>query len=829
MPQNKGDDKNCFLYACEIAKNKPENNPGRITRQLKKDIQKYNVEGVNLPPAKDDIIKFEKLNGMKILALCSMTDGKHVEIYKECLNPDIMLMLMKNSEGQSHWCAIPGVSSLSRLTSSNISKSKSARFICTNCIHFTCRTHNKLKEHYKYCLENEAQITELPSKRDIIKFKNHSKTNKPPVSIYADFECFQPKINVEKGKSSELISKHIPSGVGIFVMSRYEEIFPSRFIGITAKDENDDIPKMFLQELIKIRDEFGAVSLCPIFMTNNDEINFKQATSCYMCKEAFSEEDWKVKDHDHHTGAYRGAMHNSCNLSIREQKFIPIFIHNLKGYDSHLFLNAFSELDEKPQVIPQNEEKYISFSLCQKKGIALRFLDTMGFFNNAKLSDLAGYLKDKPIMREVFGKNLAKDLDRKGVFLYEWFDCLEKLNQEEFPSYEVFRSVLNGLEEKTYIDVNGKEKKTLVGKNIEKEDYEYGKMIYKKYCEIFRNFHDLYMKTDVILLADVFEEFSNMCFGYFGLHPGNYYTVPGYAWDALLKYSKANLAPLVEEDMYIFLERGIRGGYSNIHKRYSKANHKYLPDYDESKVSKFLIYWDFNSMYTYAMTKALPYNKFKWATEKQIEEIEMLIKNEAYDEIPPCTLSVDVTHDVKNLAKENIFAMCPEVVEIDGVKKLCHNLNDKDDYVVHHRIFKKYLKQGMIVRKVNKVLLYNERPWMKSYIEFCVEERRKADLAGNEFLKEFWKPMCNAVFGKSMENVRNRINFKLVNSHEQLQKEINKPTFEEAYVYHNDLLAGVKFSKSSIMLDKPIYTGQCILDESKLMMYEFLYDYLFPK
>ena len=288
VPQNKGDDENCFLYACEIAKNKPENNPGRITRQLKKDIQKYNVEGINLPPSKDDIEKFEKNNNLKILALCAMTNGKHVEIYKDQIDPDIMIMLMKNPQGQSHWCAIPGVSSLSRLTSSNISKSKRARFICTNCIHFTCRTHNKLKEHYKYCLENEAQITELPSKRDIIKFKNHSKTNKPPVSIYADFECFQPKINVEKGKSSELISKHIPSGVGIFVMSRYEEIFPSRFIGITAKDENDDIPKMFLQELIKIRDEYGAVPSCEIFMTNNDEINFKQATSCYMCKEAFT-------------------------------------------------------------------------------------------------------------------------------------------------------------------------------------------------------------------------------------------------------------------------------------------------------------------------------------------------------------------------------------------------------------------------------------------------------------------------------------------------------------------------------------------------------------
>ena len=113
-PQNKGDDVNCFLYACQIAKEKPEKNPGRITRQLKKDIQKFNIEGVNLPPSKKDIIKFEKNNNLKIYAVCAMVEGKHLEIYKPCYNPDIMLMLMKNSKGQSHWCAIPCIASLSR-------------------------------------------------------------------------------------------------------------------------------------------------------------------------------------------------------------------------------------------------------------------------------------------------------------------------------------------------------------------------------------------------------------------------------------------------------------------------------------------------------------------------------------------------------------------------------------------------------------------------------------------------------------------------------------------------------------------------------------------
>ena len=157
-------------------------------------------------------------------------------------------MLMKNPEGESHWCAIPGVSSLSRLTSSNISKSKRARFICTNCIHFTCTTFNKLKAHEKYCHHYEAPVTKLPTKRYIIKFRNERKKIRPPVSIYADFECFQPKINGKNGKFSKLVSQHKPSGFGIYVRARYEDTFPSRYIFFTAKDEKDDVPREFINK-----------------------------------------------------------------------------------------------------------------------------------------------------------------------------------------------------------------------------------------------------------------------------------------------------------------------------------------------------------------------------------------------------------------------------------------------------------------------------------------------------------------------------------------------------------------------------------------------------
>ena len=135
----------------------------------------------------------------------------------------------------------------------------------------------------------------------------------------------------------------------------------------------------------------------------------------------------------------------------------------------------------------------------------------------------------------------------------------------------------------------------------------------------------------------------------------------------------------------------------------------------------------------------------------------------------------------------------------------------------------------MIVKKINRLVFYKEEAWMKGYIELCVEKRKKASEADNKFGKEFWKLMCNAVFGKSMENVRNRVNFKIVNDDPQLRKELNKPTLQDVKVYHPDLLVGVHLHKKAIRINKPIYTGQCVLDESKLMMYKFIYDYVIPK
>ena len=131
------------------------------------------------------------------------------------------------------------------------------------------------------------------------------------------------------------------------------------------------------------------------------------------------------------------------------------------------------------------------------------------------------------------------------------------------------------------------------------------------------DYHDLYLKTDVLLLADIFEKFINTCLEYYGLDPYHYFGSPGLSWDAMLEMTEIELELISDIDMHLFVERGMRGGISYIAKRHSRANNKY---YDDKKPSKYIMYLDANNLYGWAMSQYLPYSEFKWLNQKEIDK-----------------------------------------------------------------------------------------------------------------------------------------------------------------------------------------------------------------
>ena len=231
-----------------------------------------------------------------------------------------------------------------------------------------------------------------------------------------------------------------------------------------------------------------------------------------------------------------------------------------------------------------------------------------------------------------------------------------------------------------------------------------------------RDYHDLYLKTDVLLLADFFEKFRKMCLDSYGLDAAHYYSAPGIAWDAALKINKVKLELFDNEQMYTFMERSIRVGISQISKRFAKSNNKHCSNYDPLKPVSYLIYLYANNLYGWAMSQALPTGKLRWLTREEIGRLKITdLTDDAEDGY---MFEVDLEYPPELHIHHNDYPLAPERLVINETMlsplqstfpdhkkkpttKLALNLRSKTNYVACQRNLKFYLEQGMILKKIH--------------------------------------------------------------------------------------------------------------------------------
>ena len=358
-------------------------------------------------------------------------------------------------------------------------------------------------------------------------------------------------------------------------------------------------------------------------------------------------------------------------------------------------------------------------------------------------------------------------------------------------------------------------------------------------------YHDLYLKTYVLLLTDVFENFRDMCLSYYGLDPVYYYTLPNFAFDAMLKLTGIEIDLVYDQEMYEMIEAGLRGGMTQTTCKKVEANNKYMgSDYDKNKASSYVNYLDANNLYGLSMIQKLPYRSLKW--DDKITEDDII----NYDNgRTGYILEVDLEYPKELHDLHNDYPLAPEVMNvkanmlsekqveiyklINGSKepkdektnKLILNLNDKNKYVVHIRTLQFYLKHGLKLKKIHRAIKFEQKEILKPYIEFNTEKRKKAR---NDFDKDIFKLLNNAVFGKTMEDKRKHLDFEIVSDEKRLMKCVNNPSFKHSHII-NENLVGVEKQKPKLKLDKPIFFGMSILDLSKQHMYRFYYDVMKPK
>lgn len=866
----KNEDNECFKWCVARALNTVERDAERVSKILRLQADKLHWSGIEFPMTLNQITKFEKNNesvsvnvfGYESKSIYPLRISEKPKVEKS--SPEarhVVDLLLISNEATSHYCLIKN---LSRLLSSQSSSRDHARIYCRRCLN-DFDNEKAIAKHQMYCNNHDAVRPELPKPGSMLSFGRFNGSMRVPFIVYADFESFIKPLDTcqpdPSNSYTKQYQKHTPSSFCYQIKCFDDSIYSCDPVAYTAESEDDDVAQIFYVTLEKhVKDIYSKFKYPkPMNLSSAEEAAFKSAKVCHICEKEFDENDKKkkikVRDHCHLTGKFRGAAHQDCNLLYRVPKFIPVVFHNLTGYDSHLFIKKLS--GGRIKCIPNNEEKYISFSRevvvdeFEKEGKQiqvkreLRFIDSFRFMPSSLDSLSKNLTKDQ--CKNIASRHSGKQLDlllRKGVYPYDWVDSLAKLDELQLPPKEAFYSRLNDV-------------------GISDDDYEHAQTVWKEFgCKTFRDYHNLYNVSDVLLLADVFENFRDVCMKNYRLDPAWYFTSPGLAWDAALKLTKVKLELLSDYDMILMIKHGIRGGISMISNRLGNAYNKYMGEASDQTSQEFsntlstkyfqhlfdvimsrlyrilsklglpiksttqpvqpaqtvepsyIQYLDANNLYGWAMSKALPTRGFKWMSDNELDDWKSI----------PCILEVDLEYPKELHDLHNDYPLAPESIKLDksSVAKLIPNLNNKQSYVVHYENLKLYESLGMVVTNVHRGIKFEESAWLKNYIDLNTQLRTQAT---NDFEKDFFKLMNNSVFGKTMENIENRVDVRLVTCEKEAIWFGAKPNYESRTIFDENLIA-VHMKKTKLFYNKPIYLGMCVLDLSKTLMYDFHYNYI---
>ena len=701
----KNEDNKCFIWCVLRALNPKPTHPERLDKKLKEKENTLNMEGIEYPVSLPNVNKFEEQNETISITVFGYNEKDKVNLLRKSKHSNrsckIKLLLIEK-EGVSHYCLI---NDISRLVSSQVTKHNGKCFICDNCLN-PFPKEELLNKHKEYCDTNECIKINMPKKGSVLKFKNYRNSEMAPFVIYADIESLLEQIQScepnQGGSYTEKYQKHKPISLSYYIKCFDDNVFsrePRTYTGLDAMQK-------FVESLEKDVIEIANIPKVDKIYKKGDKERYNKATTCWICNGEFddtpNEEVW---DHCHFTGRFRGAAHSLCNLWYSKPKFIPVIFHNLSGYDSHLFIKNLGFTEGNIDCIPNNEEKYISFSkeitvgTYPKKALdeegciyyvqehikyKIRFIDSIKFMPT-NLNSLANNLPEDGFnnLKKYYTDDKLALLKRKGVYPYEYMDSLERLMENKLPPKESFYSALTG-------------------EGISDEDNQHAQKVWEEFeIKSMEGYLELYNETDVLLLADVFENFRDICLENYKLDPAHYFTAPGLSWDAALKMTKVELELLKDINMLLMVEKGITGGVSMISNHCSKANNKYK--FNPSEPSKYIQYLDANNLYGAAMSMNLPTHDFKWMNDK-----ELLVWRKI-----PCILEVDLEYPDKLHDLHNDYPLAPEKITCrNKVEKLIPTLGNKEKYVVHYENLKQYLSLGLRLTRIHRGFKFVESEWL---------------------------------------------------------------------------------------------------------------------
>ena len=819
-------DNKCFLY-CVLAslfhKATPQHGPKNDLKLYQRYEELLNTRNISYPTKISEIPDFEKDNNLQINVVTVDGKGQNLRFLykstqKSTKKPINLLLYNKHFSLINYWSCFLNFSVSNR------------RKLCQECGNFYL---SRLRKCSICSFETSCQSLKFMPKGAKQKFKNFKNCCFSNFVYYADIETEFVNVKHQTNSNTKKLKQHQPLAIGLYRVCTSEQFShksPILHIG------RDCIKKFFktLENEIDFIDYVQNTVNFPLHMSESANENFNSAKQCYVCLKNFTPELKKLRDHNHlkKIDNYRGAICNSCNLNRTDTEWsqTPIIFHNGSRYDSHFLLQNIHLLADNPtNVIGRSGENIMSFSLFKNR---FKILDSINHLSGS-LDKLVSVMKHSGKnffnTKKVFGDDQTTQnlLCQKGFFPYN-FLCLENLQKiQSIPNREKFHN-------------------DLTNKKITYEDYKHAVNVWRHMrCKNLQDYLEIYLATDITLLADVFENYRSFFYAKFNLDPTKYSSLPGLSYDCMMRLTGCEIDFIYDQEMFLFIRRALRGGLTNVNQKLAIGNNSFLQDYDPTKKTSYIIYLDINGLYSSTMTKKLPRTNLRWenftldSLKKTIDKYDSS-NNVGY--FIECDLKYP--KEIHNLTKDLPLApehriitenmMSPFSLNLkkklklgnEKIPKLVCTQFDKKNYVCHIENLKFYLKMGLKLEKVHKVLAFDQSAFLEPYIRFCMTERNKPGVTADE--RALFKLLSNSIFGKTILNpTRNtRINF--VTDEKKLLKYVNRATFKHADNINNCVIQ-VTNSKKTSKITSPYFIGVAILELSKTILLKYHYDYFIAK
>jgi len=803
----------------------------------------------------------------------------------------VKLGLIEKSDGTtSHYVTIKD---LSKIVAPFKQKK---RFFCENCFS-PHQSEPALKKHEEECFANEPTRIKLPrygGKDHFLSWKEWRYKLPAPFVVYADTEALLRE--TRDSDKDNVFARHKPVAWAYYIQCHYPQHRELKGAnGLPLGEVRSYCGPNAMHEFLDSLAHDAEVCSNVIKSTENNKyrgeipLEYVESNTCHICGEEGFErvnpKRYKVLDHDHITGLYRGAAHAYCNMQYYYSKNwrLPVFFHNLKNYDGYHIIKGLEGYIggiEKMNCIARSLDKFTSFTIDD-----IRFTDSMQFLLGSLDRNVEGLKKGLTLeqMKEAFEPvvthfGLQNDDEKfkllmgKGIYPYEYMKKMDVMKETKLPPKEAFFSNLHNA-------------------NITDEDYERAKKCFQAFgCETLEDYTMLYVKLDVLQLASCFEKLRRTALepGSLELDPAHFITAPSMAWSGMLYHAchkqQLRIENMTELEMMFMTQKGIRGGITMVFNPRLET--------DEKSQGK---YWDANNLYGWAMSQMLPLGVYRW--EKLLPEAQPYEDADGQEYL----LSLDNTHhdlekasnylalmqeyelwhreDMDSIA-EGIMNLDPTgergyVLEVDveypaslhnehndmpffpekkfctpspytmeqmhrvyahygdgrippAAKKLVLDLTPKTKYVVHYRMLQEALRHGLKLTKVHRVFSFKQSYWLKTYIDYCTRMRA---LAVDDAARDFWKLLANSIYGKTVEDVRRRRQVDIIHGDAAREKGLriaSSPWVKDFRVIIKNQLVLVEKFKTVCTLNRPTIIGFTVLELSKLHMYNWHYNHIKP-